>query len=98
MGAHCTSAAGTLPELPRYLESGCFAVRQRMGEAAAERVCRAPFTYRLILVEYAPMLVPRARVAELVDAVDSKSIGREVVRVQVSPRAPLPFQGPLAGS
>ena len=65
-----------------------------MGEAAAECVYRAPFTYRLILVEYAPMLVPRARVAELVDAVDSKSIGREVVRVQVSPRAPHHFQGP----
>ena len=31
---------------------------------------------------------PLARVAELADAEDSKSSGREVVRVQVPPRAP----------
>jgi hypothetical protein len=57
-------------------------------------MCPGPFTSRLFLVEYAPMLTPHARVAELVDAVDSKSIGREVVRVQVSPWAPFPDHRP----
>ena len=39
-----------------------------------------------------------ARVAELVDAVDLKSIGRKVVRVQVPPRAPSPLYHPTKPS
>ena len=44
------------------------------------------------VVEYPAFGDPAARVAELVDAVDSKSIVREDVRVQVSPRAPNKMQ------
>ena len=48
----------------------------------------AAVAWRVVVEGGTGRIGPLARVAELADAEDSKSSGREVVRVQVPPRAP----------
>ena len=48
----------------------------------------AAVVWRVVVEGGTGRIGPLARVAELADAEDSKSSGREVVRVQVPPRAP----------
>ena len=49
--------------------------------------------YQNRLQAWPPFFLRRARVAELVDAADLKSVFRKEVRVQVPPRAPIETMG-----